>query len=87
MSYPFENRLEAILKMPNGSFDRLMTLSTVEGRISGSGLNRNNIRIQGVKGSSKFKSEYRISNKKCRIMKFFFPSIFIIPCSIFCGSI
>ncbi len=29
------------------------------------------------------KKEYRISNKKYRIMKFFYPSTFIIPCSIF----
>jgi hypothetical protein len=43
--------LEAISKMPNGSFDRLTTLSTVEGPISLSGLNRNIKRIQGFKGS------------------------------------
>jgi hypothetical protein len=32
--------IEAISKMPNGSFDRLMTLSNIEGPISASGLNR-----------------------------------------------
>ena len=51
-------------------------------------------RIQGVKGSSEIKNEYRISNKKFRIMKFYsfdiYPPIFLagsIPCSIFCGSL
>jgi len=40
---------------------------------------------QGFKGSSELKNEYRILNKEFRIMKF--PSTFVIPCSIFCGSI
>ena len=62
--------------MPNGSFDRLTTLSNIEGPISASCLNRNyNQRIQNTDFSSQnknfsFKNEYRMSNKEYRLMKF-----------------
>ena len=40
-SWSVKHFLDAISKMSNGSFDRLMTLSEIEGPISASGLNRN----------------------------------------------
>ena len=44
------------------------------------------IAVQKAQGFKEIKNEYRISNKEFRIMKFF-PSIFVILYSIFCGSI
>ena len=70
--------------MLNSSFDRLMTLSEIEGPVSVSDLIRNKEGpwLQGVEDSSDLKNEsatqtadkYRISNKEFRMMKFlFFP--------------